>query len=412
MPRLERYIVGLDLGTTKVCAVIAEVHEDGDLEIKGVGLAPCAGQKKGVVVNIETTVEAIKDAVEEAELMAGVSVDRAWTSATGNHIRGINSRGAINLEGRGREITEEDVTRVIEAASDLKLPAEYEAVHLLPQQFLVDGQEDIEDPVGMTGQRLEVNLHLVVASVSALQNLVNCANKGGIEVQGVVLESLASDEAVLSRDERGLGVALLDIGGGTTDLVCYKGGTVCHTNVFPIGGENFTNDLSVVLKTPLQDAEQIKLRHGAVLPELVPEDQSIDVAGIGGRAPTLVPRRQLCEILRPRAVEMLDLVRDDLRRAGFADELHAGVVLTGGGAMLEGLAEAAEQRFGLPVRVGVPGGVTGLVDVVSGPVYATAVGLALYGHRNRGEKSRFEVKDPTFARRVRGRFARWFGDLF
>jgi cell division protein FtsA len=410
--RLERYIVGLDIGTTKVCAVIAEVYDDGDLQILGVGLAPSKGQKKGVVVDIETTVEAVKTAVEEAELMAGVSVDRAWISATGTHIRGINSRSAITLDGRAREITEEDVRRVIDAASDLDLPADREAVHLLPQQFLVDGQENIVDPVGMSAMRLEVNLHLVVASVSALQNLVNCANKGGIEVQAVVLESLASNEAALSHDERELGVALLDIGGGTTDLVCFRGGTVCHTAVFPIGGENFTNDLSVVLKTPLPDAEQIKLRYGAVLPELVPYDQTIEVAGIGGRAPTLVPRRQLCEILRPRAVEMLDLVRDELCRAGFADELHAGIVLTGGGALLEGLAETAEQRFGLPVRVGVPSGVTGLSDVVSGPGYSTVVGLVLYGHRNRGEQSRFELKDPTFARRVRGRFARWFGELF
>jgi cell division protein FtsA len=410
--RLERYIVGLDIGTTKVCAVVAEAHEDGDLQILGVGLAPSRGQKKGVVVDIETAVEAIKAAVEEAELMAGVSVDRAWISATGTHIRGINSRGAITLDGRAREITEDDVRRVIDAASDLDLPADREAVHLLPQQFLVDGQENIVDPVGMSAMRLEVSLHLVVASVSALQNLVNCANKGGIEVQAVVLESLASNEAVLSSDERELGVALLDIGGGTTDLVCFQRGTVCHTAVFPIGGENFTNDLSVVLKTPLPDAEKIKTRYGAVLPELVPSDQTIEVAGIGGRAPSLVPRRQLCEILRPRAVEMLDLVRDELRRAGFADELHAGIVLTGGGALLEGLAEAAEQRFGLPVRVGVPSDVTGLSDVVSGPVYSTAVGLALYGHRNRGERSRFEVRDPTFARRVRGRFARLFGDLF
>jgi len=410
--RLERYIVGLDIGTTKVCAVIAEAYDDGDLQILGVGLAPSKGQKKGVVVDIETTVEAVKTAVEEAELMAGVSVDRAWISATGTHIRGINSRSAITLDGRAREITEEDVRRVIDAASDLDLPADREAVHLLPQQFLVDGQENIVDPVGMSAMRLEVNLHLVVASVSALQNLVNCANKGGIEVQAVVLESLASNEAALSHDERELGVALLDIGGGTTDLVCFRGGTVCHTAVFPIGGENFTNDLSVVLKTPLPDAEQIKLRYGAVLPELVPYDQTIEVAGIGGRAPTLVPRRQLCEILRPRAVEMLDLVRDELRRAGFADELHAGIVLTGGGALLEGLAETAEQRFGLPVRVGVPSGVTGLSDVVSGPGYSTVVGLVLYGHRNRGEQSRFELKDPTFARRVRGRFARWFGELF
>ncbi len=412
MARLERYIVGLDIGTTKVCAVIAEAHPDGELEVVGVGLAPSRGQKKGVVVDIESTVESIKAAVEEAELMAAVSVDRAWVSATGNHVRGFNSRGAIGLDSRAREVTEDDIRRVIDAASDLDLPGDREIVHLLPQQFLVDGQDNIIDPLGMSAKRLEVSLHLVVASVSAIQNLVNCANRGGIEVQAVVLEALAANEAVLSRDERELGVALIDIGGGTTDLVCFQSGAVCHTSVFPVGGENFTNDVSVVLKTPLPEAEKIKVRHGVVLPDLVPDDQSVEVPGIGGRASSLVPRRQLCEILRLRAVEILHMVRDDIRRSGFADVLHAGIVLTGGGALLEGLAETAEQRFGLPVRVGIPNEVTGLVDLVSGAGYSTAVGLALYGHRNIGVASRFEVRDPVFIRRVRGRFARWLADLF
>lgn len=412
MARLERYIVGLDIGTTKVCAVIAKATEEGDLEIIGVGLAPSRGQKKGVVVDIEATVESIKVAVEEAELTAGVSVDRAWVGVTGSHVRGFNSRGSVALETRGREVSEEDIRRVIDAASDIGLPAEKEIVHLLPQQFLVDGQNHILDPLGMSATRLEVNVHLVMASVSAVQNLVNCANRGGIEVRAVVLEGLASNEAVLSVDERELGVALVDIGGGTTDLVCFQGGTVCHTAVFPFGGESFTNDISVVLRTPLSQAEEIKTRYGAVLPELVPGDQTLQVPGIGGRAPRLVPRRQLCEILRPRAVEILDLVRKEIRDSGFGDVLHAGIVLTGGGALLEGLAEAAEQRFGLPVRVGAPTGVTGLVDMVSSPVYATAVGLSVHGHRNRGTASRFEHRDSSWFRRVRGRVGQWLGELF
>ena len=412
MSRLDRYVVGLDIGTTKVCAVIGQADEDGELELDGVGLAPCHGQRKGVVVDIEKTVEPVKAAIEEAELMAGVSVDRAWVGATGSHIRGFNSRGAVAIEGRPREITAEDISRVVDAASDLGLPHDKEIVHLLPQQFLVDGEEDIVDPLGMSGSRLEVNVHLVIASASALQNLVTCANRGGIEVHAVVLESLASNEAVLSADERALGVALVDIGGGTTDLACFRDGTVCHTAVFPIGGESFTNDVSVVLRTPLQQAEQIKTRYGAVLPDLIPADQTIEVPGIGGRAPVLVPRRQLCDILRPRAVEILDLIRKEIRNSGFGDVLHAGIVLTGGGALLEGLAEAAEQRFGLPVRVGVPTGVNGLVDLVASPVYATAVGLALHGHRSRGSSSLFELRDPTWASRVKGRFARWLSELF
>lgn len=412
LARLDRYIVGLDVGTTKVCAVIGKATDDGELEIVGVGHAPSRGQKRGVVVEIGSTVASIKSAIEEAELSAGVSVDRAWISATGDHIRGFNSRGSVTIEGRAREITEQDIRRVIDAASHPDLPKDREIVHLLPQQFVVDGQDRILDPLGMSGTRLEVELHLVVASVSAVQNLVNCANSGGIEVQAVVLESLASSEATLTDDERELGVALVDIGGGTTDLVCFHGGTVCHTAVFPVGGQNFTNDVGVGLRTPLAEAEQIKTRYGAVLAELVPADQSIEVAGIGGRGSQLVPRRRLCDILRPRAVEILDIVREEILRSGIGDVLHAGIVLTGGGALLEGLAETAEQRFGLPVRVGVPSGVTGVTDLVAGPVYSTAVGLALYGYRNREPRSRFELQDPAWYRRVRGRFAEWIRDLF
>ncbi len=412
MAHLQRYIVGLDVGTTKVCAVIGEADEHAELEIVGAGLCPMPGQKKGVVVDIEATVEAIKNAVEEAELMAGVSIDRAWIGTSGTHLRGFNSRGDIELDPRGREIDEQDVRRVVDAAAALDLPPDREIVHLLPQEFLVDGQDEILDPIGMSGSRLEVNLHLVVASGSALQNLVNCANRGGLEVQGAVFEALAANEAVLTDDERQLGTALVDIGGGTTDMVCFRAGTVCHTAVLPTGGNHFTKDVGVGLRTPLVDAERIKLQHGGVLPELVPADQVIEVPGIGGRPTRLVPRRQVCEILKPRAVEILDLIGDEIRRAGVADCLHAGIVFTGGGALLEGLAEIAEQRLGVPVRLGKPGGVTGLTDVVAGPSFAVAVGLALYGFRRREADDLFSPPDAGSPGGWRDRLVQWLARLF
>ena len=413
MGRLDRYVVGLDVGTTKVCAVIGARTADDGLEVLGVGLAPSGGQRKGLVVNIESTVEAIKSAVEEAELMAGVSVDAAFVGTSGGHIRGFNSRGMLTLEGKAREITEEDVRRVMDAARNLDLPNDREIIHLLPREFLVDGQDGILDPVGgMSASRLEVNVHLVVGGVVAVQNLVNCANRAGLEVRAVVLEQLASSEATLSDDERELGVGLVDIGGGTTDIACYHHRAVCHTAVLPTGGEHFTNDIAVGLRTPLLEAEHIKIRAGCVLPELTASDQTVEVPGIGGRGARLLPRRQLSEILRPRAVEVLDLVRDEIRKSGFADTLHAGIVLTGGGALLEGLPEAAEQRFGLPVRLGMPANVGGLVDVVSSPIYSTVVGLALYGLRDRGGHEHYELGDPAWYRRIGGRVARWVGELF
>ena len=412
MPRLDRYIVGLDVGSTKVCAVIGESMDDGVLEIVGVGLASSTGQRKGVVVNIDETVESIKAAIEEAELMAGISVDRAYVGVTGNHIRGFNSRGAINVNGRTRELSDEDIERVIEAARSLDLPPDREILHLLPREFVVDGQDSIVDPVGMSASRLEVNLHLVFGSISAVQNVVTSANRGGIEVQAVVLQPLASNEAVLTDDERQLGTALVDIGGGTTDLVCFHGGSVWHTAVLPAGGDHFTNDVAVGLQTPLTDAEKIKTRFGCVIPELVDPDQTFEVPGIGGRSPRLMPRQQLCDILRLRAREILDLVKEEIVRSGFVDRVHAGIVLTGGGALMEGLIEAAEERHGLPVRLGLPIGIEGRVDVVASPTYSTAVGLALYGHRNRGRQPRFERSGSAWHRRFGRRLQGWIGEFF
>lgn len=412
MARRDPYVVGLDVGTTKVCAVVGEATEDAALEVIGVGLAESEGRRRGLVVDVEATVEAIKSAVEEAELMAGVSVDRAYVGVAGAHIRGFNSRGAVTVNGRARQITEEDIHRVIDAARDLELPPDRELLHLLPREFVVDEQGDIVDPLGMSGSRLEVNVHLVVGSLSAVQTLVTCVNRAGIEVHAVVLEQLASNEAVLTEDERQLGVALLDIGGGTTDVACLVEGSVCHTAVLPIGGNHFTNDVAVGLETPIVEAEKIKSRHGCVLQSLVDEEQAVEAPGIGGRGPRLLPRRRLCEILAPRAAEILDMVADELARAGYFDQLNAGLVLTGGGALLEGFPELAEQRFGLPVRVGLPAGVEGLVDIVSSPIYSTAVGLTLYGHYNRGVSTYFESDEGAFLGRVAGRLSRWFAELF
>ena len=411
MARRDPYIVGLDVGTTKVCAVIGEPGEHDAPEIIGVGLAESRGQRRGSVVDVDATVASIKAAIEEAELMAGTSVDRAYVGIAGAHIRGFNSRGAVTVNGRARQITEEDIRRVIDASRALDLPPDREILHLLPREFTVDEQGDIVDPLGMSGSRLEVDVHLVVGALSSIQTLVTCVNRAGIEAHAVVLEPLASNEAVLTDDERELGAALVDIGGGTTDIVCLVDGSVCHTAVLPTGGDHFTNDIAVGLSTPLADAEALKLRYACVEPGLIDPDQAIETPGIGGRGPRLVPRGRLCEILQPRALEVLDLVGDELSRAGFLDRLNAGIVFTGGGSLIEGLAELAERRFGLPVRLGQPTGVEGLVDIVSSPIYSTAVGLVLYGHHNRDIDAYIGHGGGVFGR-LAGQVGRWFGELF
>ncbi|SVA24065.1 uncharacterized protein METZ01_LOCUS76919, partial [marine metagenome] len=374
MARRDPYIVGLDVGTSKVCAVIGEPTEDNDLEIIGVGVADSDGQKKGSIVDVDSTVESIKSAVEEAELMAGTSVDRAYVGISGAHIRGFNSRGAVTINGRARQITEEDVRRVVDAARALNLPPDRELLHLIPQEFSVDEQGDIVAPLGMSGSRLEVEVHLVVGALSAIQTLVTCVNRAGIEAHAIVLEQLASNEAVLTDDERELGVALVDIGGGTTDLICLVDGSVCHTAVLPAGGDHLTNDIAVGLSTPITEAEVLKTNHGCVELSLIDPEQAIEIPGIGGRGPRLLARGRLCEILQPRAIEILDLVANELDKAGFLDQLNAGLVLTGGGSLVDGFPELTEQRFGLPVRSGQPIGIEGLIDIVSSPIYSTAVG--------------------------------------
>ena len=402
MARRERYLVGLDVGTSTVCCVVGDALDDGTLEVVGIGVAESRGIKRGVVVNIEAAVESIKKAVDEAELMAGVEIDSVHLALSGPHVKGFNSRGVIAVAGKNREITRDDVRRAIDAAKAVSLPAGREILHVLPQDFVVDEQDGIGAPVGMTGARLEVNVHVVTGASSATQNIVACVNRAGVTVVDHVIEQLSAAEAVLTPDEKELGVALVDIGGGTTDIAIFERGSLWHTGVVPLGGDHFTNDIAVGLRTPIPDADKVKRKSGCALSAMVGEDETIEVASVGGRKPRLMARRILSEILQPRAEEVFHQVWDEIRRAGYERSLNSGIVLTGGGAILEGLPEIAEQIFDLPIRRGVPVGIGGLADHVNSPAFATPVGLVLYAHRNR---------PPDLARHGVGALGRMAGRL-
>ena len=383
MSRRERYLVGLDVGTSHVCAVVGEGLDDGNLDIVGLGVAESRGIKRGVVVNLEAAVDSIKKAIEEAELMAGVEIDSVHLSLSGPHIKGFNSRGVIAVAGRNREITRDDVRRAIDAAKAVALPAGREILHVLPQDFVVDEQDGIGAPVGMTGARLEFNVHVVTGAAASTQNIIACVNRAGVSVVDAVTEQLAASEAVLTADEKELGVALVDVGGGTADLAIFERGSLWHTAVVAVGGDHFTSDIAVGLRTPIPEAEKIKRKNGCALSSMVDEDETIEVASVGGRKPRLMARRILSEILQPRAEEIFHLVWDEIRRAGYEKSLNSGIVLTGGGSILEGMPEIAEQIFDLPIRRGCPADVGGLADHVNSPAFATPVGLVLYAHRNR-----------------------------
>src|SRR6188474_3299421 len=383
MARRERYLVGLDVGTSKVAAIVGEVMDDGNLDIIGIGLAESKGIRRGVVNNVDSAAEAIKKAIDEAELTAGVEIDSVYLALSGAHVKAFNSRGVVAVSGRNREITREDVKRAIDAARAVALPGGREILHVLPQDFVVDDQDGIAVPVGMTGSRLEVNVHVVTGSSSSMQNMIACVNRAGVEVADTVLEQLAASESVLTADEKELGVALVDIGGGTTDFAVFERGSLWHTGVVAVGGDHFTNDIAVGLRTPIPDAEKLKRRSGCALSSMVDEDDTIEVASVGGRKPRLMARRILSEILQPRAEEIFHLIWDEIRRAGYEKSLNSGIVLTGGGAILEGMPEIAEQIFDLPVRRGSQMNVGGLTDHVSSPTFATPVGMVLYAHRNR-----------------------------
>ena len=382
MAHRTQYLVGLDVGSSKIAAIVGEVIDDASVDIIGIGVAEARGIRRGVVVNLEAAVESIKKAIEEAELTAGVEIDTVHLGLSGTHVKAFNSRGVVAVAGKNREITREDVRRAIDAAKAVALPSGREILHVLPQDFVVDEQDEIGAPVGMTGSRLEVNVHIVTGSTSSTQNLVACVNRAGVSVAETVLEHLAAAEAVLTHDEKELGVALVDIGGGTTDLAIFEHGSIWHTGVVALGGDHFTNDIAVGLRTPIPEGEKTKRRSGCALSALVDDDETVEVASVGGRKPRIMSRRILSDILQPRAEEIFHLLWDEVRRAGCERSLNSGIVLTGGGAILEGMPEIAEQIFDLPIRRGCPLDVGGLVDHVNSATFATPVGLVLYAHRN------------------------------
>jgi cell division protein FtsA len=407
MARKDDLIVGLDIGTTKICAIVAERAENG-ADVVGIGTHPSKGLRKGVVVDIDATVDSIKHAVEEAELMADCEISSVYAGIAGGHIEGFNSHGIVAV--KDREVGSNDVRRVIDAAKAVAIPMDREVIHVIPQEFIIDDQDGIREPLGMSGVRLEAKIHIVTAAVTSAQNIVKCANKAGLNVVDIVLEPLASAEAVLAGDERDLGVCLIDIGGGTTDLAVFADGSIKHTSVLGLGGYHITNDIAVGLRTPFEEAERIKKRFGVASARYLGSDDAITVPSVGGRRPREVSRKILCEIIEPRIDEVLSLARQELLKAGIGDRIPSGVVLTGGCSALNGIAELAEEIFESPVRSGSPTRVGGLQDVVRSPMYATGVGLVLYGFsQSRGRAtSRFRIRDDSIFRRVKQRMRDWF----
>ena len=423
MGKRDQIIVGLDVGTTKICAIVGELVAGmplGDrggsteppqsrVKIIGIGTHPSRGLKKGVVVNVESTIESIKKAVEEAELMAGVEINSVYTGIAGSHIKGFNSRGVIAI--KNREVTAVDVRRVVEAAQAVAIPMDREILHVLPRWFVVDDQEGIKDPVGMVGTRLEVEVHIITGAVTSAQNIVRSINRAGLEVVDLILQPLASSEAVLTAEERELGVAMVDIGGGTTDVATIVENSVWHTAVLGVGGNHLTNDIAVGLRTPAYEAEKIKIRYGCAATTMVRDNETIEVPSMGGRPARVLSRQVLSEIIEPRAEEIFSLVGQELRKMGHEERVAAGVVITGGTSILDGMTELAERVMDLPVRRGAPIDIEGLVDIVNSPMYATGVGLILYGAKNR-EFAHPHPNGHGVMHRVARRMREWAQEFF
>ena len=408
--RSEELIVGLDIGTTKVCCIIGEVTDDG-IDVIGIGTHPSKGLSKGVVINIEATVNSIRNAVEEAELMAGVEVRSVYAGIAGGHIEGFNSHGIVAV--KDSEVSAQDVARVVEAAKAVAIPGTKQVLHVIPQEYIIDGQGGIKEPIGMSGVRLEAKVHIVTGSKTSAANIRKCASRCGLEVADLVLEQVASAESVLSPDEKELGVAVVDIGGGTTDIAIFANGSIVHTSVLTLGGYHLTNDIAVGLRTPLAEAERVKQRYGCAMLSMVSNDDTIQVPSVGGRPSRTLSRQILCDIVEPRVAEIFSLVGREIRLSGFEDDIASGIVLTGGTTVMEGMPELAEQVIGMPVRVGRPRDVGGLVDVINNPRYATGVGLVRYGvHADRHRAWR-AVEDPVGGySKLTYRFRSWLDELF
>ena len=395
MRRKTNYIAGLDIGTTKICCVLAQVVDGEGIQILAVGQSESKGLRKGVVVNMDETIESIKAAVEEAESRAGFPLESVYVGISGDHIRGFNSRGVVPVRGKHGEIGSDDIKRVVEAARAVTIPPDREVLHVIPQEYIIDGQDGIYNPTGMSGTRLEVNVHLVTSSISNTQNVVTSVNHAGMTVDDTILQQLASAESILSRDEKELGCVVVDIGGGTADVAIFNRNAVWHTAVLPIGGNHITKDIAVGLRTPIQEAEKIKKSSACVLPSLLQSDDALEVPSVGGRLPRILSRKILCEIVQPRAEEILSLVFQEIKRAGFEKQLVAGAILTGGGSLLEGMLELSEQVLDMPVRRGCPQAMEGLPDSFRTPANSTAIGLVQYAVRSRTNRFYHETRHQS-----------------
>ena len=408
MAKRNSIVVGLDIGTSKICAAVGELTECG-VEIIGLGTHPSQGLRKGVVINIEATVNSIRRAIEEAGLMAGCEIHSVLTSISGGHIKGFNSHGIVAV--KNKEVTQRDLERVIDAAKAVAIPMDREVLHVLPQDYIVDDQDGIKDPLGMSGVRLEAKVHIVTGAVTSVQNVIKCCNRTGLNVGEIVLAPLAAAEAVLTDEERELGVVLVDMGGGTTDIAMYHDGTVKHTAVLGIGGNHVSNDIAAGLRTPFNDAERLKKLYGFAAAGLVNGHERVEVPSVAGRGGGTVSRQILCEIIEPRFEEIFELVQKEIAKSGLDGVLASGIVVTGGSMLLQGAVEMAERRFGLPVRLGVPARVGGLVDIINNPIYSASVGLVLYGMK-RQERCVFRMRDDKILAKVKHRMSDWLSEFF
>ncbi|MCX7821637.1 MAG: cell division protein FtsA [Brevinematales bacterium] len=408
-----KILVGMDIGTTKVCTVISKINEVNELEIIGVGLVPSRGLRKGVVINIETTAASIASSVEKAEIQAGIEVKGAYIGISGGHVEGITSKGVIAIADKNKEITDADVRRVIDAAMAIVIPVDREVVHVIPQEFIVDSQAGVKNPVGMSGIRLEAVVNIITAAASSINNVVKSVNRAGYETLDIILEPLAAAQAVLTEEEKELGVALLDIGGGTTDYIIFENGSTRRTGVISLGGNQITNDIAFVLKTPTNSAEELKKRYGAAISDYISEDEEIEIPGLGGRTPTIEKRKKLVEVIEARIEEIFEIVNLEFEKSGLKPYLPAGIVLTGGVALTPYISDLASEVFGLPVRIGKPIGIEGLKDIVESPIYSTAVGLALYAknHLPRLGPVNTKDEDKNF-KSIIDRIREWFNEFF
>lgn len=409
MAEKQDLIVGLDIGTTKVCAIVGEQNDKGDLEIIGLGTHPSFGLKRGVIVNIDKTVESIKSAVEEAERMAGCEIQNVIVGIAGGHIKGVSGHGMITL--RNREVTKRDIDRVIESANALIIPADREIIHVIPQEYIVDGERGIKDPVGIFGIKLETNVHIVTGQVTAAQNLVKCIHTAGMDVSDVVLQQIASSEAVLSEDEKEIGCVLIDIGGGTSDIAIFSGGSIRYTENLTLGGDHLDRDVALGLSTPLAESRKLKEKHGVALSELVPPQDMVEVESVAGRRPKHVSKRDLSLIIEPRMEEIFTFVRREIVKSGYKDLLPAGAIITGGTIKMHGTVELAERILEMPVRRGIPTQVGGISDIIANPIYSTGVGLVQYGYSSNG-RGKIRIRDENIFGKVFDRMKNWFQEFF